>query len=415
MARRVPCGICHLQSSSPNNFLLLCACGTACHHRCLKPPMAQSSLLTMIDAFNRGVHEKSFRAWRCATCTGRDCRVGNRPPLPVSALPSSTLGDKDVRYRSAMDISGRHGKYNRANGRVHGWRANAPASLNHSRSKLHGSPTAVWPPVRHKNKAHNYPALAKDTEESDKGVTDPRMKVAPSRQGGHSDNQTSKTFVRHSPIATGPRLKPDLDALYTSGFVFKAPSNSHLHVFPIRKSAGRYLPSRGHAISKDLVNDSDSVTKIDRLITSDTPPKQGHGHGARDVIMDHHPATRAGSKNENVIQLPFPAPSTTKPRHLYNFPWSPTSPGRPDNLTRQPSAVIQSLSRQNASFAPSVSTPPYRRAPLIDLHKVLKRKRDSVSRQGSCFEGYPLKRVKLDKSNTQTEGNLPTQNDNILA
>jgi hypothetical protein len=157
--------------------------------------MAQSTLLTMIDAFNRGVHEKSFRAWRCVACIGIDRRVGNRPRLPVSARPSSTLGDKDVRYHSAMYIAKRHGKKIPVNGPVHGWRANAPAPLNHLRSKLHtGSSTAVWPPVRHKNKAHNHLALAKDTEESDRGVTDPKMKVAPSRQVGHTGNvhETSK-------------------------------------------------------------------------------------------------------------------------------------------------------------------------------------------------------------------------------
>jgi hypothetical protein len=116
---------------------------------------------------------------------------------------------------------------------------------------------------------------------------------------------------------------------------------------------------------------------------------------------------------------------------------------------RQPSAVIQPLSRQNASSAPSVSTPSYRTPPLIDLHKVLKRKRgivnrmdsatsigsgprlpqsktpsDSVSRPDSSSEGYSLKRVKLDTSNTQTEVNLGGQmvltttqkeNDNFLA
>ena len=215
---RVPCEACNLQSSSPNNFLLVCACGLACHHSvynhlpfrdlmstvrigCLKPPISYSSLLVMIDAFNRGIHEKSIHSWRCVACISTAGKLENQSRPPTSAQ-SLTLVDGEVRYNP-----GPHDKKSIASRRGHGWRKNAPAPMKHLQSRRHlHSSVAPWPPVRHINKTHTHPSAAKDIREPARDATSLKVNVVPT--GQVESTYSLKVRIYHTFLSYSKKICP---------------------------------------------------------------------------------------------------------------------------------------------------------------------------------------------------------------
>ncbi|KAF8591693.1 hypothetical protein K439DRAFT_783261 [Ramaria rubella] len=209
MEGRVPCTVCKLQSSSPNNFLLLCSCGIAYHHRCLKPSMSQPSLLTMIDAFVRGMHDKSIRAWRCAACLGYI--QPKQYSLPQADVEPSMPGGSNLQPADSSTITPSHskGKKQKQIGRhVHGWCQPISPQQGPSHTRRTHRPTAVWPPVRKKRKAAFQTQTAGSEEKglgSMRGTNRSPRKAPPSLQPGCTNGGpilssiiTMESQVRHS-------------------------------------------------------------------------------------------------------------------------------------------------------------------------------------------------------------------------
>ena len=211
----------------------------------------------------------------------------------------------------------------------------------------------------------------------------------------------------------------------------------------------------------------ENIPITDHLITTSRNTLLKDANEVEDIFIDCHPGNGTGSRNEivrrapshsadfvlklvslsfKVTQVSFPVLPSTNARGLYDFPSSPTAPGRPNQSKCLPDAMIQSMSGEKADHTPSVVTTPQWRPPLVDLHKALKRKRSIArrntsattigsnpgvsesrwdiaddSRQDSGFDGYLLKRRKLDMGNTekpeiQSSGgrvDVPTQEQNL--
>ena len=139
---------------------------------CLDPPVPHSSLLAMIDAFNKGMYERSIQSWLCAICM----RVKQMKAfLPISA---HARNGKVARHVSTDKTQARQrGTKHLVDGRENGWRDRVPAVQIPSRPIAQtGSSAGAWPPVRQKRDVHAPTVL----KESPGRSTDAKVKVAPS-------------------------------------------------------------------------------------------------------------------------------------------------------------------------------------------------------------------------------------------
>ena len=263
--------------------------------------MAQSSLLAMIYAFNRGVHEKSIRSWRCAVCTSTTSvpqspfsaksspyiNTGVRdynpappdqktidgapaPPKPSQSRPRIDSPRRDVQYVSNANHPGRNDK-NVVDGHVHGWRKNALTPLKLPQSNLHIGPrAAAWPPVRHKNKnkQHTHPAAVENIGEP----TSLNVKVASTKQAESADSvkvrisllsgfyilkSVQRAFSRsRSPASKGLRPNPMPDS---STSFLEASANRNPHAPKLRKAAdGSLLCPPGRSMLVQTIKTSNN-------------------------------------------------------------------------------------------------------------------------------------------------------------
>ncbi|KIJ41985.1 hypothetical protein M422DRAFT_31588 [Sphaerobolus stellatus SS14] len=386
-ARRKPCSVCSRTISIPSNFLLVCSCGNAVHHGCLNPPMQPAKLLGMIAAYNQGVHELSFEAWRCQPCLTGQRKAGIKPVLATMVGPSS----KEDRNKNMHVSIAKHTSEKPKHDLSTNGRREHPSVQRQLTQNRKGSST--WPPIRGRSKKE--------------------IPNAVSLQDSAKKSSAKPPVLRHSnaPVPTLPIL-PVVDSKVKSKEVV------------IEKGQIQREPvSNGHEVQAGLVSERNTA-KQSKLLTTKPGKMSALGPPGAHVHVIKPPSIKVGQARVRsaISDDEEPAKVSKIPRIASPKSNSIISASAPSNEARSRPEHPPSEVQATSLIPPSDSTRfiPSSKAvlpPMIDLRRPpLKRKREVskhaplanttissnnnniVSRpsEGSDMMGSPTKRRRIE-------------------
>jgi len=112
--------------------------------------MPQGTLLALIDAYNKGNHDQSFKAWRCKSCSAGQTKVIERFQAVKTIAQEVPCDTEDVTINSmAFTRSIQNSPERMPVAQKDGWR-------EHSKTKRqllqNRQTSSAWPPIRNKAK-----------------------------------------------------------------------------------------------------------------------------------------------------------------------------------------------------------------------------------------------------------------------